>query len=562
MSSLKTVLDHVLDHAVRAPERTCVQVVSARGKDERLSFEDVAAGAARAAGFFSARGVRRGDVVVLLGTHHPDLYACWLGAVWLGAIPTVLAEPSVRIDRGVYVARLGVLLERIQARVIAHDPGLSGAFPSGPLVHAGYDVIASSDDPAPARISPEEDDVLLLQHSSGTTGLQKGVMLSHGAVMRHAEAYGRAIDLRVDDVIASWLPLYHDMGFIACFVDALIAGTPVVWLSPFEWVASPSLLLSVIVEYRATLVWLPNFAFTFLSQRVREPSRRFDLSSLRSVVNCSEPVSAESIDRFVARFAPHGLRSTAVQACYAMAENVFAVTTTTERHPPRRLRVDRSAWSGEHRAVPVAEGQGLVHVSSGVPVEGCTVRIVDEQRQPLPVFSAGHILIKSPFLFSGYFRNPDENTGLFDGDGFFDSGDLGYLDDHGHLYVAGRRKDLVIVGGRNVYPQDIEEAVGDVAGLHAGRVVCFGVPMAALDTEGLVVLAESDASESGWPEVARRIRAVVPARLDLDLLDARVVPRGELRKSTSGKLARSGNREWYLAGRFGAVPAAVRGERS
>ena len=379
--------------------------------------------------------------------------------------------------------------------------------------------------------------------------------------MRHHESYARALGLRGTEVFATWLPLYHDMGLIACFVTPLVAGRPVVWLSPFEWVASPGLLLHAVAEWRATHVWLPNFAFSFLAQRVREPRGSLDLSSLRAVVNCSEPVTAEAMDAFAARFADDGLDRGALHACYAMAETVFAVAASTPAAPPVRRTVDRRAWHDEHvaRRAPDGGEETVVHVSNGPPVDGCEVRIgpTDGGAAALAPAEAGRVWVRSPFLFDGYFRRPDLNASLFDAEGFYDTGDVGYLDEAGHVYVTGRRKDLVIVGGRNIYPHDVEAVVSEVPGVHPGRVVVFGVPHRGLATEGLVALVESDEPEDGWPEVARAVRARVPTRLDLDLLDVRVVTKGALRKSTSGKLARAGNREWYLEGRFGPLPGVV-----
>jgi acyl-CoA synthetase (AMP-forming)/AMP-acid ligase II len=399
---------------------------------------------------------------------------------------------------------------------------------------------------------------LLLQHSSGTTGLQKGVMLSHGAVMRHAEAYLPALGAAPGDVVASWLPLYHDMGLIACFVSPLIAGIPVVWLSPFEWVASPALLVRAISDHRATLTWLPNFAYSFIAQRSRETEGSLDLSCLRAVINCSEPVSAEAMDTFAGRFAPAGLRKEALHTCYAMAENVFAVSASTAGQEPRRARICERTWRDHHRAAPPAtDAPSLVHVSNGPAVPGCQVEIRDDAGRAQPSGHAGRVLIRSPFLLSGYFRRDDLNRELLGADGFYDTGDVGWMDPDGHVYVTGRAKDLVIVGGRNVYPQDVEQIAAEVEGVHPGRAVCFGVGVKGLGTEGLVVLAESELAESAWPELAARIRAAVPARLDLDLCDVRVLSLGNLRKSTSGKLARAGNREWYLAERFGPLPRYV-----
>ena len=260
-----------------------------------------------------------------------------------------------------------------------------------------YDEIASGAGPVPSPISPRPDETLLLQHSSGTTGLQKGVMLSHEAVRRHAESYNRRLELSESDRIASWLPLYHDMGFIACFVNALWQGVPVVWLSPFEWVANPALLLDAITQHRATLAWLPNFAFAFLASRVKPEPGRYDLSSLRGLINCSEPVTADAMQAFCDRFVPDGFRPEALQTCYAMAETVFAVSTSDARlppaiaaHRPRRMANGASGRGGKGSSLPL-DAIGIArrrsfdigrdaHVSNGRCVPDCEVRIVDERR--------------------------------------------------------------------------------------------------------------------------------------------------------------------------------------
>jgi acyl-CoA synthetase (AMP-forming)/AMP-acid ligase II len=565
----------VLHHAQRSPERTCVETFSRRAPQDRRSFAEVAEGAGRAAAFWAARGLRRGDVVLFLGTHHIDFYAAWLGCIWLGGVPSVLAEPTVRIDKQIYWARLGELLRRIEAWGVAADPRIKieQQLATIPRLHR-YDEIAGGSGPVPAPISPRPDETMLLQHSSGTTGLQKGVMLSHQAVRRHAESYNRPLEFSESDRIASWLPLYHDMGFIACFVNALWQGVPVVWLSPFEWVANPGLLLDAITRHRATLVWLPNFAFAFLASRVKPEPGRYDLSSLRALINCSEPVTAEAMQAFCDRFAADGFHPEALQTCYAMAETVFAVSTSDSRCRPRLRLIDRNTWQTEHRAATekgtdptltigagtAAAGSSadvVAHVSNGRCVPDCEVKIVDDEGRPAPPCSAGRVLVRSPFLFSGYFRRDDLNANLFTGDGFFDTGDLGYVDEEGHVYITGRRKDLVIVGGKNIYPQDVEQAAAGVPGVHPGRIVCFGVAQRSLATEGLVLLLESDEAEAEWQQLAQRVRLAIPARLDVDLLDVRVVARSVLRKSTSGKLAREGNRRWYLEGRFGEVPPGI-----
>jgi fatty-acyl-CoA synthase len=458
---------------------------------------------------------------------------------------------------------LAELFKRIEARAMAIAPAIrvDEQLPGiSPIFR--YDQIAAANTTPPPPVVPDEHETMLLQHSSGTTGLHKGVMLSHGAVLRHAASYSKALGLTPDDVIASWLPLYHDMGLIACLVTPLVTGTHVVWMSPFEWVVNPALLLQAISKFRCTLAWLPNFAFSFLAQRARPEAGKYDLSSLRQIVNCSEPVRAESMDLFAERFRDCGFRRSALHTCYAMAENVFAISASTTDCPPRSLRVDPRTWQTEHRAQTVAadHAAAIVHVSSGRCVEACEVKVIDEQGQPVTANCAGRLLVRSPFLFSGYHRRDDLNQNLFDFEGFFDTGDLGYVDELGEVYVTGRSKDLIIVGGKNIYPQDVEAAVNSLDHIHPGRVVCFGIRQPETGTEGLVVLAESDASADLWPDLERQICRVAATTLDLDILVARIVVRETLQKSSSGKLARGTNRDWYLQGRFDPPANAARQE--
>lgn len=556
-SRAQSIVHVVMEHAAKHPERACFHCISPRRGDVTRTWREVVEAAGRAAIGWTRLGVKAGDVVVLVGTHHPDLYAAWLGAVWIGAVPTLLAEPSVRIHRDVYASRLAALLERIGAPAIAVDPrvDLRGAVTTASVV--SYVELAASEGEPVAPRQPSPDDLLLLQHSSGTTGVQKGVMLTHGAVVAHAEAYANVTQFRSADVVASWLPLYHDMGLIACFVGPLLSGVTVAWLSPFEWVASPQTLLDAVEKHAATHCWLPNFAFLFLAQRAQRPAR---LSSLRHVVNCSEVVTAEAMDAFVERFHRDGLEESAVACCYAMAENVYAMTSTRSGERPRRRAIDRDTWRDKHLAVPPRAGAAtLTHVSCGPPIPGVEVKIVGEDGARMAAGAAGRVCVRSGFLFSGYFRRPDLDDHLFDAEGFFDTGDLGYLDEEGHLVVTGRVKDVIIVAGKNVYPQDVEAVADSVPGIHPGRAVAFGVAVRAMGTDGVVVLAEADAPEADWDDVRRKLRAAVSASLDLDLIDVVVLPRAALRKSTSGKLARSGNRDWYLEGRFGSPAALVEG---
>jgi acyl-CoA synthetase (AMP-forming)/AMP-acid ligase II len=420
--------------------------------------------------------------------------------------------------------------------------------------------------------SPE--DITLLQHSSGTTGLQKGVALSHRAVLNQIESYSRALDFSPQDVVVSWLPLYHDMGLIAGFVMPILGGARLVLLSPFDWVRAPYRLLQAVSNYRGTLTWLPNFAYNFCAAKVRDRDlQSVNLASWRAVINCSEPVHWESHRRFHERFAGYGLRWEALATCYAMAENVFAVTQSRLGQPPQVDEIDRQAFQEQRVARPVPittpallpEGDGgatIKMLSNGPPVEGVQVRVLDETGRVLPERRVGEIALYSNCMLSGYYNRPDATEKAFR-DGWYLTGDYGYLLD-GELYVAGRKKDLIIVGGKNVYPQDLEELAMEVAGIHPGRVSAFGVYNDELGTEEVVLVAEVDgatgdvgraeragaqSSAAEQPEIeqlAEMVRQHVTRNSAVALRQVYLVEPGWLIKTSSGKTARSANREKFL----------------
>ncbi len=494
--------------------------------------------------------MRQGEVCALIVRHHPDFYPLYMGVSALGALPAVLAYPNARLHPDKFRQGLAgmsrrsgldhVLTERDLSEVVAPLAAGAGStirdilFPLDELPGEG-----PTGDAVLAHAPASPDEPCLLQHSSGTTGLQKPVMLSHRAVLEHARRYGTAIGMGESDRVATWLPLYHDMGLIAAFYLPLICGVPIVQLSPLDWVSAPVTLLNAVSEERATLCWLPNFAYNLLADRVRdEHLAGLRLDSLRLLVNCSEPVRAESHDRFHRRFAPLGLRREALGACYAMAETTFAVTQTPPGEEARRISVDRAELA-RGRVLPAAGESARACVSSGRPIDGCAVRVVGEDRRELPEGSVGELAIASVSLFDGY-RNYPEKTAEVRADGWFYSGDLGFVHE-GEWYVVGRQKDLIIVAGNNVFPEDVEDALGRVPGVIPGRVVAFGLDDARNGTEVLGVVAETEAAP-GAPQRALRV-AILQAGMAMDATIARVylAPPRWLIKSSSGKLARAAN---------------------
>jgi acyl-CoA synthetase (AMP-forming)/AMP-acid ligase II len=391
------------------------------------------------------------------------------------------------------------------------------------------------------------NDIALLQHSSGSTGLQKGVALSHQAIFNQLESYSAALQLTDEDVIVSWLPLYHDMGLIAGFVMPVLCGVPLVLMSPFDWVRAPARLFQAVTHYQGTLTWLPNFAYNFCAQKIRERDLQgVNLSSWRAVINCSEPMYWESHQMFQERFGPYGLLPSALATSYAMAENVFAVTQGGIDAPVRVELVDRERLSAESHAVTTEdEGRGVRMLSAGQPIDNTLVRIQDEQGVELPDRRVGQIAIQSNCMLSGYYKRPNLSQSAFL-DGWYLTGDLGYTVE-GELYVTGRIKDLIIVGGKNIHPQDLEYLANNVPGVYPGRVAAFGIFNPRLGTEDVVLVAESETEDlAARAAIADAIRSEITRNSDVALRYVQVVPRGWLLKTSSGKISRGANRQKYL----------------
>jgi fatty-acyl-CoA synthase len=553
VGSHPNLIQPVLARAQEEPDRTALVFVREDGVEEHLSAGEFGAELERHARYLQAAGIGPGDLVILVMRHSRELLSAFWGAMRLGAIPSIFPFLTERLDPSYYLAQLSNLVTYSGAQAILTSPDLIDQL-AGFLTEGEFRVLMTGGNPGhclDADLPPVTDgaEVAFLQHSSGTTGMQKGVALSHRAVLNQLEAYSAAIELNERDVIVSWLPLYHDMGLIAGFVLPIVTGTPLVLMSPFHWVRDPKILLKALHAHRGTLCWLPNFAYNHLARAVpRRELDGLDLSAWRMAVNCSEPVRADSHRQFLARFAPYGFREQALGASYAMAENTFAVTQTMPGKAPGLDWVDLEQVQRVRRAIPKAEDQPLAtaYVSCGAPISGVEIRIVDEGGEILAERQVGEIAIRSNSLLSEYHRRPDLTSAVLR-DGWFSTGDMGYLAD-GELYITGRKKDLIIVGGKNIYPQDLEAIASDVPGTYPGRAVAFGVFDDRLGTESVVMICELEhpADEEAHRAIEAELRRRIVQNSDVTLADVRLVDKRWLIKTSSGKLARAANRERYL----------------
>jgi fatty-acyl-CoA synthase len=554
---LKTTFPQQLEtlHAL-ASERIAVTLQFSNREEVRLTYDQLLCGASAYARTLEREGIRPGEVVVLILQHGEDLVHSFWGAILHGAIPSIMPFLTEKLSPERYRADLSALISVTKPAAIVTYPGFEmevrSALQEGDSVRS---VVVSD------RIQPQSsidfdvlkgferipEDIVLLQHSSGTTGLQKGVALSHESVFHQLDAYGKSLALAENDVIVTWLPLYHDMGLIAGFLMPILSGIPLVLMSPFDWVRAPYKLLQSISKYRGTLTWLPNFAYNFCAQKIRDRHiDGVDLSSLRALINCSEPVRWESHLAFFERFKAYGVKLEMLQTSYAMAENVFGVTQSRLGSLPIVEEIDREAFMVERVAKSPFDGRpSMKMMSSGQPLENTKVKVIDNNGNELPERVIGEVALKSDCMLTGYYNRPDITEKAFH-DGWYLTGDYGYIS-NGEVFVSGRKKDMIIVGGKNIYPQDLESLTYEVPGVHAGRSVAFGMFDETQGTEEAVIIAEVNSEDvEEQQKIADAIRLHVTKNSAIALRYVKVVGPKWILKTSSGKTARSANKEKFL----------------
>jgi len=554
---MPTFSDLLKAHYETSPEKVSVIILHGGQPDRPVTYRELIQGASGYVTTYAKNGIQPGEIILLILQHGIDLLYAYYGVILLGAIPSIMPFLTEKLLPERYRADLSALVSVTQPTAIVtyrdFEAEVRAALKPGEdsvkavIVIDQVEGACQPDFGSLGGLLRKPDDIVLLQHSSGTTGLQKGVALSHQAVINQLTNYGKAICLGDSDVFVSWLPLYHDMGLIACWLMPILLGYPLVIMSPFEWIRAPYRLLQAVSRYKGTLSWLPNFAYNFCAQKIRDRDLEgVNLSSWRAISNCSEPMRWDSQNAFRERFRSLGLRSDAMTTCYAMAENVFAVTQGGINGPVVFEDIDRDSLQIEKVAQrPDGEKPVIRMLGAGKSIPNTSVSVLDSKGNLLPDRHVGEVALKSNCMLSGYYHRPDATEKAFI-NGWYLTGDYGYLVD-GELYITGRKKDLIIVGGKNIYPQDLELLAYEVAGVHAGRASAFGVFNESTGTEDVVLVAEVDTSEqTEQQKIADGIRATVTRGSAVALRHIHLVGKHWLVKTSSGKTARSANREKFL----------------
>jgi acyl-CoA synthetase (AMP-forming)/AMP-acid ligase II len=543
LSNEPNVAAAFIGHAETNSDRLFVRICHSSGHTD-YSFKQIRNLAYAYNAHFRSAGLQVGSVVAIILTHSVEIYAAFLGSMMAGLVPTIMPFPTPKQDREKYWRSHGELFAL---------SGIKAVFSYAENVddiqrHLGEQVhhISIEADVDLNEFSSEITfgDLAVLQHSSGTTSLKKGVMLTHRAIFNQVANYTHAIGMNAQSRIVSWLPLYHDMGFIACFLTPMIVGCALSHLDAFTWSAKPTVLLDEIVAFGGEYIWLPNFAYNHIANSMRK-SKEWDLGTVKAIINCSEPCKSETFEVFRSKPQLRNLSPAALQVCYAMAENVFAVSQTPIGEPPKKITVTTSTFR-EGMTVELAPPAtaGVDILSCGRIIHGTEVAILRPNgTRSYEEKVIGEIAISGSSLYSGYYRRP-EITEKRLVDGWHHTGDIGFVIND-ELYVTGRVDDLLIIRGKNIYAHEIEEAVNALGLTIPGRAVAFSVFSQDRGEVSLVVLAESE-DVSTQSEIRKAVRKTIEEMFGVSLADFRILAPRTLRKTTSGKLSRKDNVELFL----------------
>ena len=551
-------------HSAAHNDRPHLRVWHGPGDEELITYGDLEKAARAIAHGLREKGLSAGERVAIMLPTQVDYFFAFFGVLFAGGVPVPIYPPFRRAQVAEHLRRQAGILRNAQASYLITGEeirnvgvllyslveDLRGITSVGELREAGV-----MDDARPV----EAGDTALIQYTSGSTGDPKGVVLSHQNLLSNIRAMGETLEASSADTFVSWLPLYHDMGLIGAWLGSLYYGAQLIIMSPLAFLADPARWLRTIHRHRATLSAAPNFAFELCLKNIHdEDIEGLDLSSLRMIVNGAEPVSPSTIARFTDRFLPYKFRPEAFAPVYGLAESAVGLAFPPMGRLPIIDRIDRASLSrhGIAEAADPASPTALEFVACGRPLPGHEVRIVDDDGHEVPNRYQGRLQFKGPSTTSGYFRDPEKTAALFDGD-WLESGDLAYIAE-GDVFITGRVKDVIIKGGRNIYPHELEETVGNVEGVRKGCVAVFPGTDERTGTEQLIVLAETRLSD---PEEHEHLRQAITdasiALLDMPPDDIVIAPPHTVPKTSSGKLRRSAAREIYETGKVGRKETAL-----
>lgn len=552
--TLNEVITH---HAEFLSDTVHITLDDFNNGEKNISFAELYKGAQEVAGGLQQYGLEQGDTVAIMLPTSTAYFYSFMAVLLIGCVPVPLYPPTRPSQIEEHLRRHTKILDNAQARVLIT---IDQVRLIGRLLQTQIDslrAVVTVEDLCENRqsfvpIPCHEGDTAFLQYTSGSTGDPKGVILTHANLLANIRAMGQVTKAGSKDVFVSWLPLYHDMGLIGAWLGSLYFGCRLVVMPPLSFLARPERWLWAIHKYRGTLSASPNFGYEVCCRRIDDAALEgLDLSSWRLAFNGAESISSQTITRFINRFTAYGFRKECYAPVYGLAESSVGLAFPPLNRGPLVDVIKRDLFLRTGQATPTGEQESsLEFVACGQPLPGHQVRIVDSDGRELPDRQQGRLHFKGPSATSGYLRNPKQTKELFV-DEWLDSGDLAYIAD-GDVYITSRVKDIIIRGGRNVYPHEYEEAVGDIDGIRKGCVAVFGSHDRQDGTEKVVVLAESRVVAPDRQAALReKITSIGVNLLGMPPDDVIIASPGSVLKTSSGKVRRAATRELYEKGIIG-----------
>ncbi|MFA9420721.1 MAG: AMP-binding protein [Gammaproteobacteria bacterium] len=558
-----TLIDVLEWHVQHNPDRLHVNIMGDDGEPQSLTYEQLWLGARKVAAGIQQLGVQSGETVAIMLPTGSDYFFSFYGILLTGSVPVPIYPPVRRSQLEDHLHRHSGILNNCVATILITMPEakvvaqlLKSQVLSMREVVTVADLTSSPATYIRPSVSP--GDIAFLQYTSGSTGNPKGVVLTHANLLANVRAMGKAVEATPDDIFISWLPLYHDMGLIGAWLGSMYFAMLLVVMSPLSFLSRPKSWLWAIHQYRGTLSASPNFGYELCLKRLNdEDIKGLDLSSWRLAFNGAEAVSPDSIERFTRRFQAVGFKPETMMPVYGLAESSVGLAFPPLHRKPVIDRINRDQFShtGQAIAAEQTDKNALCFVACGHALNGHQIRIVDADGKELPERYKGNLQFRGPSVTSGYFRNPEATKRLFIGD-WLNSGDLAYIADD-DIFITGRIKDVIIRAGRNVYPPELEQVVGNIEGIRNGCVAAFAAKDQRLATERLVILAETRETDAKIKQALENQISVLSSDLiGLPPDEIILAPPHTVLKTSSGKVRRSACRELYEQGMLGQAPKA------
>jgi acyl-CoA synthetase (AMP-forming)/AMP-acid ligase II len=554
VNTLPALLAH---HAQTIPDQLFTRILKSGNEIASLTFAQAWELANQWAALFIENGLQPGDAIVLALPNTHEFIGAYYGSLIAGCAPAPVAPPRKLDESDPYLQSIAARARFINAKalILSQDQSLVSNLQS--QLFSNSLILSSANlDPSVLPPSPHSPASLgLIQFTSGTSGDQKPVALSQAALIYQAKAIQDSLKLydRFTDRGISWLPLFHDMGLIGFLLTSGVAGGELTLMQPEDFVLRPTQWLKAITQYKSTITGAPPSAYALCAKRVKDSDvAQYDLSSIRVAMVGAEQVTRDSLTAFAEKFAPAGFAYRAFLPTYGLAENSLAVTMPSPDSEPTFDSIDAASLA-DGKAVPAVQSSlpETVRQFAGVgsPLPQTQIQVVNDEGIPLPERHIGEITLQSPSVMNGYLNSTNNPIR----DGWLFTGDLGYMAD-GNLYITGRKKEVIIVGGRNYYSDDVEQVVSTVPGVRMDRAVAVGVNEAERATEKLVVLAETDRTDPAERDDLRLAIRATLTQAGYPISEVILLKPKSIQSTLTGKLKRLDCRERYLAGEFNNTP--------